>query len=172
MNMGGTLLSPDAYQEIIPLINDVTYAIDDLLQKASLGLMLSMSSIKIRVSFRGIGTNKIVNRNERSRRVCGPIYPDADVAVNRFLGKTHRNAAISQQIYEFRCSLLPDDITLHGRAALNALVARIFAISKENKNQFSQTCHASLTTRPAAFSGIRFIGVKSNDIADEKGRQA
>ena len=33
MNMEGTLQSQDVYHEIIVLIGDVTYAIDDLLQK-------------------------------------------------------------------------------------------------------------------------------------------
>ena len=172
MNMEGTLQSPDPYQETIPLISDVTYATDDLLQKASLGLVLGMSYITICVSFRSIGTNKIVNRKERSQRVCSPIYPDADVAVNRFLGETGPNSVIIQQLNEFRCSLSPDDVTLHDRAALNTLVARIFAISTENKNQFSQTYHARLTTRPIAFSGISCIEAQPNDIAYEKGRPA
>lgn len=33
MNMEGTSQSQDVYQKIIVLIGDVTYAIDDLLQK-------------------------------------------------------------------------------------------------------------------------------------------
>ena len=170
--MGGTLQLPDAYQEIILLISDVTYVIDDLFQKAFLGFVLGMSYITICVSFLGTGTNKIVNRKERSRRVCGPIYPDADSAVNQCLRETRINSAISQQIYELSCNLSPDDTTLHGRDALDSHVARVFAISKENNNQLSQTCHTRLTIWPTAFSGISFIGAKPNDIDDEKGRQA
>ena len=154
------------------MISDVTYAIDYLLQKVSLRLVLGMSYIQIPVSFHGIGANKIVNRKERSRRVCGPIYPDAVVALNRFLGETRANSAISQQIYELRCSLSPDGTTLQGRATIDALVAKIFGISKESKDQFSQTCHARLTTQPTAFSGISFIGAQPNDIDDDEGRQA
>lgn len=172
MNMGGTVQSPDAYQEIIPLMSNVTYAIADLLQKAPLSLVLSMSCLTICNLFRGIGTNEVVNRKERSRRVCGSIYPDANVVVNRLFGETRTKPTISQQIYELCCSLSPDDTTLRSRAALNALVARIIAIAKENKNQFSQTCHARLTTRPKAFSGISFIGAELSNIADEKRRQA
>ena len=171
MNMGGGLKSPDAYQEIIPLISDLTNAIDDLLQKASLSLVLGMSYIKIRVSFRGIGTNKIVNRKERSRRVCAPIYPDAVVTVNRFLGASHKNSEISQRIYELHCSVWQDDTTLHGWENLYARLAKVFGISKESKDQFSQTCHARLTARPTTFFGISFTEAEPNDIADDKGRQ-
>ena len=172
MNMGGTLQSPDTCKEIIPLISDVTYAIDDLLQKVSLRLVLGMSYIQIRVSIHGIGANKIDNRRERSRLVCGSIYPGAVVALNRFWGETSTNSAISQQKYESRCSLSPDGTTLHGRATIDALVARIFGIAKESIDQFRQTCHARFTTRPTAFSGISFIGAQPNNIADDEGRQA
>ena len=172
MNMGGTSQSPDTYKEIIPLISDVTYAIDNLLQKVSLRPVLGMSYIQICVSIRGIGANKIDNRKERSRLVCGPIYPGTVVALKRFWGETRTNSAISQLICELRCSLSPDGTTLHGRATIDALVARIFGIAKESKDQFNQTCHARFTTRPTAFSVISFIGAQPNDIADDEGRQA
>ena len=73
MNMEVSSQSQNAYQEIIVWIGDATYAIDHPQQKASLGLSLEMSHTAVRDTWLGIETNKIVHRNERFQRVCGPI---------------------------------------------------------------------------------------------------
>ena len=101
-----------------------------------------------------------------------PICARTEIAVSRFLGETYTNSAIGQQVYELRCRLLPVGPALRGRAAHEALVAMLSAISKGNENLASQACHARLAAQATALLSAGLMGSKLNDIADEKGRQA